>query len=135
MKTKVVKGYYGLEYVTVVLPIRPSKHGDVIAVDVGEVEMKVARLLIEKRVPLRGKEIRFIRKVIGLSLEKLGAELGISAPAVLKWEREKEEQRLDPINEVAVRALLAEKLGVRMTGTFSALRGEEKAGKIMLKAG
>ncbi len=135
MKTKVVKGYYGLEYVTVVLPVGSSKHGDVIVVDFGEVEVKVARLLIEKRVPLRGKEIKFLRKAIGLSLEKFGAELGVSAPAILKWEREKEDQRLDPINEVAVRALLAEKLGVRITGTFSALRGEEKAGEITLKAG
>ena len=135
MKTKVVKGYYGLEYVTVILPLSPSKHGDVIAVDVGKVEKSVARLLIEKGVPLRGLEIKFLRKALGLSLERFGAELGISAPAVLKWEKLKAEVRLEPMNEVAVRALLAEKLGVKLSGKFSVLRGEETVTPFRLRAG
>jgi DNA-binding transcriptional regulator YiaG len=51
------------------------------------IEKVVAKLIIQEKVPIRGVEFHFLRKVLGLSLGRIGAELGISAPAVLKWER------------------------------------------------
>ena len=85
----------------------------------------MARALIEKGIPLRGAEVAFLRKV-GLSLAVLGAELGVSAPAVLKWERATD-TRLHPMNEVALRALIAEHLGLPLAGHFSVLLGRDKA--------
>jgi DNA-binding transcriptional regulator YiaG len=126
MKTMTLKKYYGLEYVTVTgIPVRKTAHGNVVDMDTGLIEKAVAKLIIQEKVPLRGIEFNFIRKVLGMSLGRIGAELGISAPAVLKWERAKK-KRLDPINEVAVRALMAEKLGVRIPGKFSLLLGDAK---------
>ena len=71
---------------------------------------------------LRGAEIRFLRKTLGLSLERFGRLLGLTAPAILKWERTRE-KRLDPTNEVSVRALMAELLDIPLDGKFSVLRG------------
>ncbi len=126
MKTMTIKKYYGLEYVTVVgIPLRKTQHGDVVDMDVRLIEKIVAKAIIQDKIPIRGIEFNFIRKMLGLSLGRIGADLGISAPAVLKWERAKK-KRLDPINEVAVRALMAEKLGVKIPGKFSLLLGESK---------
>ena len=46
--------------------------------------------------------------------------------AILKWERKKS-KRLDPVNEVAVRALMAGLFEVKLAGTFDALLGDDKA--------
>lgn len=125
MKKITIKKYYGLEYITVIgIPIKNTKHGNIIAINVSVIENLVARELIQKKVPIRGLEFKFLRKVLGLSLATIGSELGISAPAVLKWERAAK-KRLDPINEVAVRALLAEKFGVKISGKFSELLGAD----------
>ncbi len=124
MKTLTIKKYYGLGYVTVTgIPLRKTKHGDVVDLDTALIEKFVARSLLRFKVPIRGVEFKFLRRALGFSLGRIGAELGISAPAILKWERA-DKKRLDPINEVAVRALMAEKLGVKIQGKFSVLLGE-----------
>ncbi|MEO5969790.1 MAG: hypothetical protein ABIQ95_07655 [Bdellovibrionia bacterium] len=48
--------------------------------------------------------------------------------AILKWERNKL-KRLEPVNEVAVRALMAGFFGVKLLGTFDALLGVDKGPK------
>jgi len=124
MKTKTIDfGSSGLSYVHVTVPVKSSSHGEVIAVPLARIEKAVAVELIRKGIPLGGAEITFLRKVLGLSLQKLGDELGVSAPAVLKWEREA--GRLHPINEVALRALVAEHLGISLEGHFSVLLGRD----------
>ena len=126
MKTMTIKKYYGLEYVTVIgIPLKKTSHGDVVNIDIKLIEKIVAKAIIQNKIPIRGIEFNFLRKILGLSLGRIGADLGISAPAVLKWERAKK-KRLDPINEVAVRALMAEKLGVTIPGMFSFLLGVAK---------
>ena len=66
--------------------------------------------------------MQFLRKSLGLSMEKFARLLGLSAPAILKWERAGT-KRLEPISEVAVRALPAEQLGIEMDGKFTVLKG------------
>jgi transcriptional regulator with XRE-family HTH domain len=61
-------------------------------------------------------------------MDKFAKELGLTAVSVMKWERAKS-KRLTPINEVAVRSLAAEKLGVDLPGKFSALLGKPKIPK------
>lgn len=126
MKTKTLDyGASGLPYVRVTVPVRNTPHGEVVAIPLARIEAAVARALIEKGIPLRGAEVTFLRKALGLSLATLGAELGVSAPAVLKWERATD-TRLHPMNEVALRALVAEHLRLPLEGHFSTLLGREK---------
>ena len=84
-------------------------------------------------IPIRGAEVQFLRKSLDLSMEKFGRLLGLSAPAILKWERARI-KRLAPINEVAVRALMAEHLSIEMKGRFTVLKGNpETPTKLLLR--
>lgn len=135
MKLKRIKGYHGLEYIQLALPVKQTKHGEVLAIDIQEVDRSIAQALIRSQVPLRGVEVEFLRKTLGLSMAHFGAELSISGTAVMKWERAAK-KRLDPINEVAVRALMAEAFKVKLPAKFSTLRGtEETPSELKVKAG
>jgi transcriptional regulator with XRE-family HTH domain len=97
--------------------------------ELGVVERLFASALIRLRAPLRGIELKYLRKVLGLSLAALGEQLGVSDVTVLNWERA-EEKRLDLATEVAMRAFFAERLGVVLEGTPTALRGADAAPEI-----
>jgi DNA-binding transcriptional regulator YiaG len=113
----------GLDYVYLEhVPIRQSKYGDVIAADISVIERKIAAEIVSQGIPIRGAEVQFLRKSLAASLQTFGKYLGLSAPAILKWERTRD-KRLDPINEVAVRALMAEQLGIELEGKFTVLKG------------
>lgn len=124
----------GLEYVFLKnAPIKQTRHGPALDANIGDIEKQIACEIIIQGIPLRGAEVMFLRKSIGLSLEKFADLLDLSAPAILKWERATS-KRLSRINEVAVRALMAEELGVSVEGTFSGLVGmEHTPAKMMLK--
>ena len=129
-----LKNYRGFEYITVIVPVRPSKHGDVVDVKPSFVENIVASAMVKNRVPLRGKEVKFLRKTLGLSLERFAAEIGLTSGAIFKWEKI-ETERLHPINEIAVRSYMAEKFKVDLPGTYSELLGkQEQAEPFTLKA-
>ena len=51
-------------------------------------------------IPIKGAEVKFLRKSLGLSMERFGTLPGLSPPAILKWERDLK-KRLHPTNEVA----------------------------------
>ncbi len=124
MKSKTIDfASSGLPYIFVTVPVKSSSVGEIIGVPLERIEKAVAVEIIRKGIPLGGAEVSFLRKVLGLSLQKLALKLGVSAPAVLKWEREK--GRLHPMNEVALRALVAEHLGISLEGHFSVLVGRE----------
>jgi DNA-binding transcriptional regulator YiaG len=130
-----VRGIGGLDYIVFKgVPMRESKFGDVIDFNPGLLEKIAAEAVISHRVPLRGLEVRFLRKTSGLTLDAFAKSLDLTAAAVRKWEL-KEKERLHPINEAAVRAFFAEKLGVEFPGKLSELVGRDKAGELVLKAG
>jgi DNA-binding transcriptional regulator YiaG len=104
------------------VPVQATNHGEVLAVDLALIEKDIAREIVRRGIPIRGAEVQFLRKSQSLSMERFGKLLGISAPAILKWERARA-RRLHPINEVAVRALMAERLSIDMGGRFTELRG------------
>jgi DNA-binding transcriptional regulator YiaG len=113
----------GLDYVYLKnVPIRNTTHGQVLAVDMSVVEVEIAREIVKQGIPIRGAEVQFLRKSLALSMDRFGKLLGLSAPAILKWERART-RRLAPINEVAVRALMAEQLDVELKGRFTILKG------------
>jgi DNA-binding transcriptional regulator YiaG len=113
----------GLDYVYLKnVPIKRTNYGDVLAVDMSAIEQEIAKEIVRQGVPIRGAEVAFLRKTLGLSMEKFGRLLGLSGPAILKWERA-QTKRLEPINEVAVRALMAEQLDIELKGKFTVLKG------------
>jgi len=113
----------GLDYVYLEnVPVRRTVYGDVIDEDPALIERLIATEIVRRGVPLRGAEVQFLRKTLGLSMARFGKLLGLSAAAILKWERARS-QRLLPANEVAVRALIAEQLDLAIEGKFSVLKG------------
>ena len=124
MKKKTIHyGLCGLDYVYLKdVPVRETMHGEVLAVELSAIERGIACEIVRQGIPIRGAEVQFLRKSMGLSMNRFGSLLGISAPAILKWERART-KRLDPINEVAVRALMAEQLNVELRGRFTLLKG------------
>ncbi len=123
-----------LEYIVFKnVPMRSSKHGDIVDLDLEVLERLAAQAVVEQLVPLRGKEVRFLRKVMGLSLEKFAGPLDLSAATVMKWERA-ELDRLHLVNEVTVRSFVAERLGLHITDAFSKLVSGHTPELLELKA-
>lgn len=126
---RTIKGFMNLDYVEVrhVPYVESKRFGrGTDAETLKNVERHVAHALLAGRRPLRGAEVLFFRSVLGMSQKQLGEKLGYSDVAILKWERKKS-KRLDPVNEVAVRALMAGLFEVKLAGTFDALLGDDKA--------
>jgi DNA-binding transcriptional regulator YiaG len=124
MKTKILHGIGGLDYIEIrQVPFRTSHDksiGDVVAIDLGSLERLVASELIRQRVPIRGKEVHFLRKALGMSMEKFAGSLGLTAASILKWEKAST-KRLALVNEFAVRGFVAERLKTVAPVNFSDL--------------
>lgn len=86
----------------------------------GVIDRAIAAKLIEERVPIRGSEVIFLRKALGMTLSRWAKELGLSAAGIMKWEKAPK-KRLSRINEAAVRAFCAEQLDVDLGGKWSDL--------------
>jgi DNA-binding XRE family transcriptional regulator len=137
MSKKFVKepNWYGLDYVTVLLPVSrvSEQHGELVDAKVwSSAELLVGRELIVRGYPIRGIELKYLRKVLGHSLREFASLLGLSQTAVMKWEKQSK-RRLEPINEVAVRALCAQLLKVEIRAWFDELRGREKPEHFQVK--
>ena len=118
-----LKHPYGLDYVELVgVPMRRSKREAKVDLRPLFLERLIARAIVTRRIPIRGKEVKLLRAAAGLSLDKFARRLGITSGAVFHWEKA-EATRLMPINEAAVRALCAEELAVDIPARFSELIG------------
>lgn len=116
-KTLTLHQYGGLDYVTIIhIPVfkfgnpypspefRPQS----------KINKAVAKAILKKNICIQGRELRFLRKdVLQFSLEQFSMELNLSSVAVFHWEKTKT-AALHPINELAVRALVAEKLNLNI---------------------
>lgn len=129
--TRTLKGLMNLDYVEIhhVPFVESKRFGRGTDAEVlKKVEIQVARAILLLRRPIRGAEVLFLRSVLGMSQRQLGTKLGYSDVAILKWERNKK-KRLDPVNEVAMRALMAGLFEIKLLGTFEALLGNDKSPK------
>jgi len=117
-----IKNFGGLEWLTVThIPAKKTKFGDGIESQVlKKIEETVAIFIVKNRVPIRGLEVLYLRKTFGYSLGRMGAELGFSSTAILKWERA-QKKHLDKVNEIALRTWAADKLNLDIPGRFSKL--------------
>src|SRR5262245_56998484 len=88
-------------------------HGDeVLDVDMDQLDLAIAFAVLSKPAPLTGHEIKFLRTIVGLSLQNFGKELGVTAPAVKKWEDLKEEEMGSVTNDFGIRNFVAKKLSL-----------------------
>ena len=125
MKKTKIDNFAGFKYISLInVPIKSTRHGEMIDMDPQKLDLIVAKAIIEKQIPIHGKELKFLRKVLGMSLEKFANEIDLVSTSVFRWEKN-EDERLAKVNEVAVRAFIAEKLGLSCK-PFSFLKGSER---------
>jgi DNA-binding transcriptional regulator YiaG len=79
----------------------------VIDINLAALQRFVFQGLIHKPYPLTGKELRFMRKFLGLTTTEFGEKLGVSHAAVVKWE--KEQAQISPAQEPYIRLFLCER--------------------------
>jgi len=123
---KNLKGIGNLDYVEVHhVPMKTfAGYGDSVDAKVlGEIEKQVGRELILRRLPIGGLEVEYFRSIFGLSQREFAQKLGLSHVAVLKWEKVKDKP-LGLVNEVAVKALMAGMLGLRLPASIESLSGQ-----------
>lgn len=132
-----IKAFCGFEYVTLknVPSIESKEYG--IAYDANFLRdnenLLAKEMICNKEIPLRGKEVHFIRKIAGMSLKQLGDFLGVSAVAIKKWEDQKD-KRVSVMAEIAIRVVFAEYFQLNLKGTKSELVGNNlHAKKILLE--
>lgn len=104
------------------VPMRESEWGPVIEMRQQIMEMLALRALVIHRIPIRGTEVRFIRGALRLTIQEFAAKLHLTHGAIQAWEKA-EKARLLPMNEIALRALVAEELKINIVGHFSELLG------------
>ena len=118
----------GLDYIFIKAPVKMVAGEEVIDLPMGIIDEEIAVKLIEDRVPIRGLEVKFLRKALGYTLKNWAAEFGLSAAGVLKWERSSK-TRLSKVNEAAIRSFCAEKLEIEISSEWSSLVANEKTPK------
>jgi transcriptional regulator with XRE-family HTH domain len=122
IKTDSIKGYGGLDYITIEdVPLKDIGDGEY-AYDVSPevLELAIARHVLTNQIPIRGAEVHFLRKVLGKSLDHFAREFELSAAAILKWEKEPGKY-IGRNNEVAVRLYVSQELKVDNPSVFKFL--------------
>ncbi|MFN3453831.1 MAG: helix-turn-helix domain-containing protein [Pseudobdellovibrio sp.] len=118
-----LKNMVPLDYIVFIdVPMKSSAKGDFIDLKPEVLDFLAAKAILQNKIPLRGKEVNFLRKVLGLSLEKFANKLDLSSGTVFHWEKS-ENTRLSLVNEVAVRVFTAEQLNIEISPKFSDLVG------------
>ncbi len=126
-KTKVqmleFKNYLGLDYITVhVRPDRISEeHGPVVSAErFRKIDQIIAARIISQPRPIRGKELKAIRKTLSLGVREFATAIGVTHPTVLNWEKARN-RRLERADEVFIRIFFAEKLGITLKTSIETL--------------
>ena len=115
MRKLIQAGFPGMEYVWIDVPMKTTKAGEAIDVKpVSRVNEAIAREILRAGVPLRGVEVLFLRRTLGLSLDKFGDLLGLSGPGVLKWEQARLERQVGILRDVGIEDRLIERLDGRV---------------------
>jgi len=76
----------------------------VIDIDMNELQLCVFNNLVHQPTPLNGKQLRFMRKFLGMSTTEFGQKLGVTHAAIVKWENE--QSKISPTQEAYIRLFL-----------------------------
>lgn len=92
MKTKkIIKKYtyegLGVPILILNAPFKRIFGEWVLDIDLNKLQKELIKELIHKPTPLAGNELRFIRKYFEMTTTEFGTCLGVTHPAVLKWEK------------------------------------------------
>ncbi|MCB9228932.1 MAG: hypothetical protein H6618_04905 [Deltaproteobacteria bacterium] len=111
----------GLEYVYFVnAPVGIDGAEEYIDIPPDQIDRMIAVEIIRQGIPLRGREVLFLRKALKMNRNQWSEKLGVTASGIFRWE-EGRNKRLSRINEVAVRMLCAEELEIELEGKWSAV--------------
>jgi DNA-binding transcriptional regulator YiaG len=125
----VIEGYGGLDYIRLTIKSKTIPHARL-----KELEKEMAKAIIQIK-PLRGKEVKFLRKILGLSLGKLVVEMEgmVDQSTVSRWEQ-KGIDRLSPANESLMRSFFAYEFDVKLRATPEILIPRESEDLVEIKA-
>lgn len=133
MPKREFQGFMGLKYIALKgVPYEESKkHGQLIHASVSkQVERLASHAILAAGLPIRGREVAYYRSILGLSLKQFGSLLGYSDVAILKWERAKD-KRLERVNEIAVRVLIAQRMGFSLDSFPLEVPADAKSPKVL----
>lgn len=120
-KTTSVKGYGGLSFLTVIdIPIRETGAGSVYDIKPADLERGIAKYILQSTTPIRGAEVKYLRKVLGKSMEEFAREFNLSSAAIFKWEKDPAKY-IGSINESAIRKVVGERLNIEVAATLRGL--------------
>lgn len=131
---KALKGVGSLNYIEVKdVPMRVDPElGNLIDSHViDRLEKLAAQALVMNNIPIRGKEVQFIRNAFSLSQREFAEKLHLSHVAIFKWEKAKN-RRLDLVNEVAVKALVSGMFGLDVSASLDTLVGHGEVPKRLI---
>ncbi|GAB5411683.1 MAG: hypothetical protein ChlgKO_07970 [Chlamydiales bacterium] len=137
MKKKVVKKFVfeGLGFPVVFLntPVREVRGEVALDLNLNKVQKAVLRALSLKPIPLNGNEIRFIRQYLELTYVQFAKVIGVTHPAVVKWEKKgNKTANITPSTELYIRLYISEFLGdtnEKFRGTFIAFNSNQNLKK------
>lgn len=126
---KEIKNYAGFEYVIV----KTDKKSIPMQILL-KIEKDITKEIIKSR-PIRGKELHFLRKQLGLSCAKLAVSLegAVDASTISRLEA-KSDVRLRPRDEVFFRIFFAEKLNIKISPKFKELSPNDNNKSLTLAA-
>ncbi len=131
---KSIKGFANLDYLTFIdVPFRKSEHGEILNISLSELERLAAIAVIENRLPINGVEVKLFRSVLNLSLAAFGDKLGYKDTTILNWEKNSK-KRLSVVNEIGVRLIMGEHLGITLKASVESLKSLDKTKKIKVSA-
>jgi transcriptional regulator with XRE-family HTH domain len=114
-RTQAVYPYFGLGFRVNILnvPLILAEGEWIPDVDFNLVEERMAVAVPLKPAPLTGHEVRFLRRHLGLTLEQLAGQLGVTRQGVMKWEKEGDAvTRMSPTTETVLRLYALEAKGI-----------------------
>lgn len=132
MKTKIVENYHylesGLEYVYIkkVRAINTSYSLSVNIPKVKEIHEKIVTLILKHNIPLRGKELRFIRKTLKIIQVDLSNLLGIAQSTLVTWESKELDQQIDSAHSYFLQQYFREKCGLSLIESSTLLKKKEE---------
>lgn len=122
MKVKTIQNYHyllsGLEYIYVkkVKSIQ-TPYGEAINIpNAKDLHNKIAIAILEHNIPLRGKELRFLRKTCGIKQVDLSNWLGVGQSTIANWEGKDIDKIIDSSHSYFLQQLFREKFKLSILG-------------------
>ncbi len=91
--------------------VEETEYGEAFSIDrADELHRTIAARIVADPRPMRGQEARFLRTMLDLSPERMGALLGVDRATVIRWEKQGH-KALSTMQDIAVRSTWAAHCG------------------------